>query len=586
MMKNFKIGKKLTIAFGIIGVLFVSVVIMSISSLMNTGTQFTSFYDNGYKITNTSMDMRRAIQSACKNIGYAIMTDDEQQTKEFIDALTEDAAYLSESINTMKDSFQGEQSLITDCISLLEEGSVIRKQVSELALVNQNEQATELFFDSYRPILTQIQNKLVEINEAAGVNADTNYGNSKTAETTALIILCVLSAVALIVMVILSVYITRSLTRPINEIEEAARQMAEGGLNATITYQSKDELGSLSNSMRTLINGLSAIVKDIDYLLGEMASGNFRIKTKSEESYIGDYLPILHSMRNINSSLSNTLTQISQSSDQVASGSDQVSSGAQALSQGATEQASSVEELAATINEISSQVKETAKNAKEAREQTAQSGDEVSICNQQMDEMIGAMDDISRKSSEIGKIIKTIEDIAFQTNILALNAAVEAARAGTAGKGFAVVADEVRSLASKSAEASKNTAALIEGSVDAVEKGTKIANETAQSLSHVVEGTTRIAATVDKIADAAAEQATSIAQVTQGVDQISSVVQTNSATAEESAAASEELSGQAQMLKNLVGKFKLHETGEVQPVSQFQQASAKAAPAGLQSGKY
>ena len=238
-------------------------------------------------------------------------------------------------------------------------------------------------------------------------------------------------------------------------------------------------------------------------------------------------------------------------------GSDQMASGAQALSQGSVQQAASVEELAATIAGISEHVQKTARNAADARDHSVRSGEETAVCNQEMKEMVAAMDEIGKRSTEIGKIIKTIEDIAFQTNILALNAAVEAARAGEAGKGFAVVADEVRNLAGKSASASKSTSELIQGAVTAVEKGMEIATETAQSLEKVVVSSQAISGLVDKIAEAAVEQSNSLEQVTGGMNQISNVVQTNSATAEESAATSEELSSQSQVLRNLVRQFKL-----------------------------
>lgn len=369
----------------------------------------------------------------------------------------------------------------------------------------------------------------------------------------------VIFAAALVVIIFTLIYLLHKMLNPMKDVVSAAEQIAAGQLDVQLQTSAEDEIGILSQTFQKMSNNLKTIVSDVQYLLGEMSGGNFKIKSKTESSYVGDFEAFILSMRQMNHTLSNTLSQINQSADQVSSGSDQVASGAQALSQGTTEQASSVEELAATINEISAKVQGTAQNAALARNQSAETEQEVSTCNKQMHEMITAMDEISNKSTEIGKIIKTIEDIAFQTNILALNAAVEAARAGEAGKGFAVVADEVRNLASKSAEASHDTAALIEGSRLAVEKGTAIANGTASALTHVVTSVQSSALTIEKIAEAANEQATAIAQVTSGIDQISSVIQTNSATAEESAAASEQLSSQSQILKQLAEEFHLED---------------------------
>lgn len=386
---------------------------------------------------------------------------------------------------------------------------------------------------------------------------DQQDANKSVRQTLVLLVFASLLSLVLLLLIVTAV-LSRML-KPLQPVVEAAKGIAAGSLDIQLTVASQDEIGILSEAFIHMSDTLKIMVSDVDYLLAEMANGNFNIRTRAEGSYVGDFQGFLISIRKLNRTLSNVLSQINQAAEQVNAGGDQVSAGAQALSQGAAEQASSVEELAATINEISQQVNDTAGLAQSAHRQTENAGEEVQACNVQMEEMIDAMDEISHKSGEIGKIIKTIEDIAFQTNILALNAAVEAARAGAAGKGFAVVADEVRNLASKSAEASKNTATLIEGSIQAVKRGTQIANETAQSLKQVVDGAQRVSGTVNEISEAATVQAGSIAQVTQGIDQISSVVQTNSATAEESAAASEELSGQAQMLKNLVGQFKLRD---------------------------
>ena len=368
----------------------------------------------------------------------------------------------------------------------------------------------------------------------------------------------VMMVLAILLSIIVALKLANSLSRPMKACADRMRLLVEGDLESPVPeVVSKDETGMLTQSTAELVDGLSTIIHDIGYLLGEMANQNLDIQSTHRDAYVGDFQSILHSMRNLKVELSEILRQINTSAEQVSSASNQVSSSAQNLSQGAVEQASSVEELAARISEISNQVKNTADSARDVREQTHHAGEGVSVCNQQMQELMNAMEKIHSSSDEIGKIIKTIEGIAFQTNILALNAAVEAARAGVAGKGFAVVADEVRNLASKSAEASKNTSLLITHSTEAVQTGTEIARHTADALSDVVENIQSMVGSIDQISTVSSEQSEAVLQVNEGISQISTVVQSNSATAEESAAASQELSAEATNLKHLVDQFTL-----------------------------
>ena len=358
----------------------------------------------------------------------------------------------------------------------------------------------------------------------------------------------------------LTLFIARCILSPVKEIEAAALKMGQGDFDIEISYQSKDELGVLADQMRDLTRRIHTIIDDENAFLAKMAAGDFTVDSTCPDQYIGTFQPLLHSFLGISDRLNQTMSQISTASDQVSSGADQVANGAQVLAQGSTEQASSVEELAASINDISQQVTQNAESARNASSKASEVGDSMTQCNSKMQEMIDAMAEINDSSQEISKILKTIEDIAFQTNILALNAAVEAARAGTAGKGFAVVADEVRNLAAKSDQAAKATKALIERSVHAVENGAQIANETADSLLSAVEGAQEMGQIVDQISAASNHQADAVDQITLGIDQISSVVQANSATSEESAAASQELSSQAQVMKELVSAFRLKDS--------------------------
>ena len=374
--------------------------------------------------------------------------------------------------------------------------------------------------------------------------------------------LCVISFVALLVIIFVIISVLRWMLSPVKKVVQAAESIAHGHLDIHIEATTQDEIGDLSRTFQAMAINLKSIIEDVDYLLNEMANGNFNIRTRIEEDYVGDYRGILLAIRRINRSLSQTLSQISEAAVQVSAGSDQVSCGAQSLSQGATEQASSIQQLAATITEISTTVNDNAQMAEAASVNVNQVNNSVAESGQKMKSTLEIMEDARSKATKVSGIIKTIEDIAFQTNILALNAAVEAARAGAAGKGFAVVADEVRNLAGKSSEASKNTTELISGALSAIEEGTQSMQETKQFVDSVVTEAAEITKIFNKISQASEQQAASIQQVTLGIDQISSVVQTNSATAEESAAASEELSSQAQMLKDLISKFKLRDSSE------------------------
>lgn len=585
-MKNLKVSKKLVISYVSILLLLIAAMLVSIINLVDIGKQVKTFYDGPYIVKGSSDIINSRFEQMQKSVYRAISNTDSQITMEAIEDAKAASSIIQENMPVVKQHFLGDLAIIDRLEAALTELAPMREHVLSLAMENKNSEAAAYMESHNIPTIKKAQAELDTLIETANQKGDDLIASLNAAQARAITMLIFLGIVSVLVSIAFCSYITKSIAGPLGEIEKAAREMANGSLKVSVAYESKDELGSLSESMRILCAGIKTIVDDIGHILAGLEKGDFQVTSKTPENYIGDYAPILKSLHSMVNKLNDTMIQINQSSDQVASGSEQVSSGAQALSQGATEQASAIEELAATVNEISVQVKETAENAKEASSQTTTAGEETANCNQKMQEMIEAMDDISHKSTEIGKIIKTIEDIAFQTNILALNAAVEAARAGEAGKGFAVVADEVRNLASKSADASKDTSALIENSIQAVEKGTKIANETAQSLLHVVDATHTAAATVDKISAAATIQATSITQVTLGIDQISSVVQTNSATAEESAAASEELSGQAQMLKNLVAQFNLKDADKVQTSLYMPPKAEDSAPLYMEAGKY
>nr|WP_325219065.1 methyl-accepting chemotaxis protein [uncultured Oscillibacter sp.] len=398
--------------------------------------------------------------------------------------------------------------------------------------------------------------KVVELETAAN-NAGLEKLHSLILQMQLVCFICLV--LALTCLIGLVTYVGKHVVKPILLITDRARPLQEGHLDLRMDYHSENELGELAGTLEKSMVLIHSYVEDINRVMGQLSQGNFDVSTSAP--YIGDFQSIETSLNSFTATISDTLGSIVQTQGRVSSNAGQLSSGAQALAQGATEQASAVEELYATLDDLSKGAAQNVQSAAAALENARLTGEQVTISGQQMEQMVSAMTDITNSSQEIGRIIKTIEDIAFQTNILALNAAVEAARAGSAGKGFAVVADEVRSLATRSDEAAKATKDLIDNSVQATEQGSRIVGQVSESLKKTLELVMQSNTTIGAIAEAVQGEAASIAQVTEGISQISAVVQTNSASSEESAAVSSELFEEVHKLEDETKKFRLKRGG-------------------------
>lgn len=562
-LKNLKVSKKLTISYAIILTLLIISCAVSIVDFIRLGGQIETFYDGPFTVNDSASVINSNFERMQKSVYRSISNTDSDIVKEAITDARNSAAIIQEQLPVVKAHFMGDQQIIDRLDAALAKLAPMREYVLTLSSENQKAEAAD--YMEHNNILA-IQEAQVELNsliESGNKKGEKLVSGLREKQAMAVFTVIILGGISVAVSVVFGIYITRGITQPVTELEQAARAMAKGEFSAIrVAYDSRDELGSLAGDIRSMVKTLTDVLQNETYILNEMAEGNFSVHSERDEYYIGEFEQLMRSMKKINRGLSELLLQISRSADNVAAGSEQVSSGSQNLAQGTTEQAASVEELTCMMSGISDQAYRNSRDAQEASEKAQMVKENAAESSRSMQEMVNAMAEISGKSDEIRKIVKTIEDFSFQTNILALNAAVEAARAGDRGKGFSVVANEVRSLANQSSAASKSTAALIQSSLQAVENGRKIANEADNALSEVVSGIDNVSELLFHITDTSSKQFDANRQVTENINLISEVVQTNSATAEECAAASEELASQAQLLKELVSHFKLADLAE------------------------
>jgi len=557
MIKNMKIRKSLIMGYGITIAVSVVIIIALLILMSVQKGQYTDILERYVKSTQLASECRIEYNRAARNLRDAVLSGDVSS----VDTANEQISVLESTLTELNNLYPlDDKTELNNFVNLVKGWETEATTIGQTVRTNQ-QKAAEMIVESCTPAL----NQAATAGDALAARLQTEekkiIDQQAVISNIAMIAIVVAMVIATIVVIRIALIIIKSIVVPTEQVRRALVGFSEGNLEVQVDYESRNELGEMCQALRTSQHVLSEVIGDTCRLLEEMGKGNFDVRTKGEQLYVGDLSAILKSMRVINRNLSDTLAQIDLSAEQVSSGAEQVSTGAQALAQGATEQASAVEELSATIADISTNSQSNAKRSEEAMEHSKNSDLRVRESAEYMDQMVKAMEKISESSTEISKIIATIENIAFQTNILALNAAVEAARAGSAGKGFAVVADEVRNLATKSDQAAKATKDLIDNSINSVQEGGDIVKQVSESLNKTVEATKLSMEAIQDIAKAVEEESESIAQVTEGIDQISAVVQTNSATSEQSAAASEELSSQASLMKSLMAKFKLHNSG-------------------------
>ncbi|MBE6908905.1 MAG: HAMP domain-containing protein [Ruminococcaceae bacterium] len=559
-MEKRSLLKKGTIKGSLVGFsLFIIVTFLVLAVLMTAflrtiGTNFEGFYHVEFVTEQYQMEIRKDVQVINKRLLFALVSNDPEVTadqkadlEKRFDKISGYFGTISKNLNNadlgnrLTKNWNAVREASFEMISLIEAGDM--------------DAALEYYNSTLNEVSETLADSLDETGDLAEQEAEAKYNKTMEIITLSTIIFLVTLAVIIAITVFISLHLIRSIGNDLSVLINATTEIAKGDVHVDIDYHKQNEIGEVADQLRKAVNSIALYIDDISEVMSRMAAGQFNVRFQRE--FNGDFRAIQDAVNRFTKDISDSMYAISTVTETVSGGSTQMAEGSHSLANGTTEQASAIEEISATIQDVSTHIAATAESALQAGALSEKTQVRVNEQDTEIQNMLHAMSEISDTSKEIEKIIKTIEDIAFQTNILALNAAVEAARAGAAGKGFAVVADEVRNLANKSQEAAQSTSTLITAAISAVGKGSEIAGATAESMKEVKDMSTQTAKLIVDIAEASQEQSNAIKQITAGIDQISQVIQTNAATAEETSALCSSLNGQSNQLHERVARFEL-----------------------------
>lgn len=531
--------------------------LVSLVLLFVTGNQVSVFYNGNYTVTNKVWEAKYAQITARNELFSAMLEEDFKQVKVKKEGAIAQLAHVREMVEELRQYSTVDGEIITRIQNLIDSAVPYIDKMDDSITFGQTKEAYRVLKEEYAPAVDEIAELLDVLADNESMLATKKVSMVGKIIIAANLVVVVVAAISIMLALRLGKKMSKEICEPVEEIEKAAKKLADGELDIQIDYYATDELGVLADNMRISCSFLKNIIADSNRILNAMANGDFTVTSDDRDKYIGDFQGLLVSMQQLKHQMKDTLVEIDRAADQVSASSAQIADNSQALAEGATDQAGAVQQLTAMVNGVAETAKETSRIANDSHVFAISSIEEAKIGMKKMDELLEAMAAITASSKQIEEIITEIENIADQTSLLSLNASIEAARAGEAGRGFAVVADQIGKLAGDSSQSVVNTKNMIQTSLDQIEKGHVLTEETSQEIKRIMEVIYKLAEAMQEVNSKVATQTDAISQVEQGIEQINVVIESNSAAAQESAATSQEFAAQADNLKALIEKFNL-----------------------------